>query len=118
MIASAKNSIEFKPLLQKQLSRDFDILWSAGEWLASIIISAPGFWRQAEAEIPGRGGGYGGQQNRPCRFSGRRTNASSSRSSDEHPQACLVLLIGGGNSRRARTFWGGQDFAAARRCGS
>src|SRR5205085_10682182 len=52
-----QNSIEFEPLLQKQLSR----LWSAGEWLASIIICAPGFWSQTEAEIPGRGGGYGGQ---------------------------------------------------------
>src|SRR5207302_10829422 len=90
-----QNSIEFKPLLQKQLSRDFDIRWSAGEWLASIIISAPGFWRQTEAEIPGRGGGYGGQESKPYRISGRRPNASSSRCSDEHTQAGLVSITAG-----------------------
>src|SRR6266403_4514857 len=117
MIASAKIALNLS-LSFRNSSLVISFLWSAGEWLASIIISAPGFWRQAEAEIPGRGGGYGGQQSKPCRFSGRRTNASSSRSSDEHPQACLVLLIGGGSYRRAGTFWRRQDIAAARRCRS
>jgi len=55
-----------------------------------------------------RRGGDGAQRSGPCRLSGRCTDTSSSQSSDEHTQACLLLPIGGGGSRRARTFWAGK----------